>query len=170
MVGRPKKIIKEEVKEEPIIEELVIDAMSTPEPIVEIPVEPIPIPTPVIPPKPVYGTERLLSGSAVSTPRLPDVIGGVCSYCGPGKFDAKASGHPKMIEDLTVDPVTQIGRCEHYSGVQVRCSYCPDSANFAENVKHRRHVVHVSPYDPNKLIFVCDDQACATKHIQKFTA
>lgn len=88
------------------------------------------------------------------TRRLPEVRGGVCEFCG--------------ILDANVDSRDQYKLCPHYRGLQLACSYCPQTANTDEVVTRRRLNVHAHPQNPDTYVVVCDSYECSDKHIKRF--
>ena len=126
--------------------------------------EPTPEPTPE-PPKdtPKYTVERAVEGGGVAAKQLHSIICGVCEHCGTGRLDAKGN----LVEDFKVDPDTQIAKCEHYKGTKIRCSYCPPGANWKSNIITRKHYIFESPFEPGKLLIVCDDMLCGAKHNER---
>ena len=150
-MGRPKKVNNEVLPDPGIIEE------NTP----------IPIPEEAIiePVKPKV--EMRVEQGVMAAKVLPQIVAGVCEFCGPGLYNPRTSPM-KLVEDWRVDPDTQIGKCQHYNGIKMRCSYCPISTDFKNNVEHRRHNVFVSPLNPQELIVVCDDMRCQDKHTKRF--
>lgn len=95
------------------------------------------------------------AGVAVSR-MYPRVTGGVCEYCG-------------VIDNL--QPATeQYKLCQHFKTFgELRCSYCPESADPTEVVYHAELKIHEHPDNPSKLVVVCDSYNCSQKHIQRFT-
>lgn len=114
---------------------------------------------------PKYSVEREGESGAISAKKLPNVIAGVCEFCGPGEYDH--SSPQRMMVDWTVHPETQKGKCQHYKGITIRCSYCPLNAEWTDNIRHRQHLIFESPWDPTKLIIVCSDMACRDKHVKR---
>ena len=141
----PKKKIEEGPKEEPKVE------------LPAVPVEE----------SPKYETYTSVRYGAKPATKLPDIIGGVCEFCGPAKYNISGTS-PTIAEDYRVDQDTQVGKCIHYKGIKVRCSYCPTNANWRGNIYNRRHLVYIDPDNPKQLIMVCDDQQCQDKHWKKY--
>lgn len=100
--------------------------------------------------------ERQGADSVPYVVKHPDVRGGVCERCG--------------IIDQYRDSHEQYKLCEHYRGMQLRCSYCPNDTNHSPEEVSRRSVLKVfnSPTDPGKLVVVCDEYACNDKHQKRF--
>jgi len=110
--------------------------------------------------------DSIVDRGVLNVESLPFIKTGTCEFCGAAEYDH--SSPQKPVKLLTVDPETQIGRCQHYNGVQIRCSYCPANADWAGNIKHRNHKVFKHPYEPNKLVVVCSDMSCADKNARRF--
>ena len=127
---------------------------------------PIPVPDEAVitPPK----VEMRVESAGVPATVMPKILAGVCEFCGPGRYDPRKSPG-ELVENYRVDPDTQLGNCQHYKGIRMRCSYCPISADWKDNIIHRSHNVYVSPLNPQELIVVCDDMRCQDKHIKRFT-
>lgn len=84
----------------------------------------------------------------------PKVYGGVCEFCG--------------IVDRNVDSINQYKLCEHYRGMQLRCSYCEASKDPDEVIRRSRVQVMDSPDNANELIVVCDSYECSERHLARF--
>lgn len=88
------------------------------------------------------------------TRRYPRVFGGVCEFCG--------------VLDKNVDSVNQYKLCEHYRGMQLRCSYCDSSKDSDEVIRRSELKVADSPDNPNQLVVWCDSYECSEKHLNRF--
>ncbi len=97
--------------------------------------------------------ERQGQVSEAMTERFPHVIAGICEYCG--------------IVDQN-SPQFQYQLCPHFSGMELRCSYCPDVVDPEEVVKTADMKIHGHPDNPNKLVVVCDSLNCSAKHLERF--
>lgn len=93
------------------------------------------------------------SGSAYSR-RFPQVRGGVCEYCG--------------VLDGNVPSQYQYKLCPHYRGMQLRCSYCPETKDVDEVIYHANLNIAEHPENPNKLVVWCDSFECSKKHLERF--
>lgn len=113
-----------------------------------------------------YNVERTVERGPIAAKKLPRILSGVCEFCGPGLYDQRTSPMT-LVDNWTVDPDTQIGRCDHYRGVRIQCSYCPLSADWKENILRRPHYVFESPWTPGSLIVCCDDMNCRAKHTNR---
>ena len=106
--------------------------------------------------------ERQGNRSEVYTRRYPDIIGGVCEYC--GVLDKSKPSEEQYT-------VTHVSTCT-YSTIgglgELRCTYCPESVNPVDVVKQRKLTVHESPTNPGQLIAVCDSYECSRKHENRF--
>lgn len=99
--------------------------------------------------------ERTGSISEPITAIYPQIIGGICEYCG--------------VMDRLKPDYLQYTLCPHFKGVgEVRCSYCPGTANPIDVIKQRRIVVHGSPFKTGELIAVCDAYTCSGAHEKRF--
>ena len=85
-------------------------------------------------------------GGYPSARKLPDVIGGTCEFC--GTLD------PKIPADI------QYSVCPHYTGVDIKCSYCPPGADHDEIRKTRRFSIKEFPVGSGQLDVCCDDLNC----------
>lgn len=86
---------------------------------------------------------------------FPHVIGGVCEFCG-------------VIDNL--QPSTeQYKLCPHFKNMgELRCSYCPETANPTEIVYHADLKIHTHPDNPTKVVVVCDSYNCSQAHLKRF--
>ncbi len=84
----------------------------------------------------------------------PRVIGGVCEYCG--------------IMDKNAESIDQYKLCEHYRGMQLKCSYCDASKNPDEVIRRSRMQVMDSPDNPNELVVLCDSYECSERHLARY--
>lgn len=86
--------------------------------------------------------------------RLPEVRGGVCEYCG--------------ILDRNVDSKDQYKLCEHFRGMELRCSYCPESKSPEDIVSRSVMKIAEHPDKPGTWIAWCDSYECSEKHLARF--
>lgn len=88
--------------------------------------------------------------------RYPDIRGGICERCG--------------VIDQNQENTVQHRLCEHYRGMEIRCSYCPADQNHNPEEVARRSILKVfdSPTNPNELIVVCDEYECESRHQKRF--
>jgi len=107
--------------------------------------------------------ERQGSRSEVYVRKYPDIVGGVCEFCGIVNSNAPAEEQYR-ITHVANCPYAAIGGTP---GI-IRCSYCPDNADPIEVVKRARITVHEHPDRPNQLLAVCDSYNCSQKHLQRF--
>ena len=84
----------------------------------------------------------------------PQVRGGVCEFC--GVIDNKQSS------------TVQYKLCKHFKGMDLRCSYCPATADPEQVVYHSVINIHGHPDNPNKLVVVCDSYNCSRAHEVRF--
>lgn len=116
------------------------------------------IPPPVYtPPPPMMPrnkqVERQGALSVPYTHRYPEVRGGICEFCG--------------VLDRNVPSQYQYKLCEHYRGMQLRCSYCPETKDPDEIIYHSVLQVADSP-DGRSLIVWCNSYECAAAHLKRF--
>lgn len=112
---------------------------------------------------PRYTVENQAQYDTVQGKRLPQVRAGVCEHCGPGQYQ-RGTSPLKMVEDWTVVPETQMGRCEHYKGIRIRCVYCKPSSDWAHNIRVRSHTIWEHSKEPGTIIICCDDMNCRAEH------
>ncbi len=97
--------------------------------------------------------ERQGASSEPYTHRYPQVIGGVCEFCG--------------ILDPNTPSEFQYKLCPHYRGMDLRCSYCPDHKNPDEVNKTTILNIHDHPTN-GTLVVVCKAFDCSEKHLSRF--
>ena len=115
----------------------------------------VPAPVQTVAPAPALTIERQGDYAEPVTRRLPQVRGGICEFCG------------------TVDPnlpsEKQYLLCPHYRGIgEIRCSYCPATANPTDIVLKSVMNVAGSPTNPNQLVVWCNSYDCSRKHSARF--
>lgn len=98
--------------------------------------------------------ERLGGASAPMVHFFPQVRGGICEYCG--------------VIDQNQPSQYQYKLCPHYRGMQLSCSYCPESKDPNEIILRSTLNVAEHPDNPNKLVVWCNSFECADKHIKRF--
>lgn len=98
--------------------------------------------------------ERQGDYSSAFSRRFPEVRGGVCEYCG--------------VIDGNFPSEEQYKRCEHYKGMQLRCTYCPSHKNPDDVINHTVLRIAEHPDIPGKLIVWCDSFDCSRAHEQRF--
>lgn len=101
--------------------------------------------------------KRIERQGAVSSPIVsfyPIVRAGVCDRCG--------------VIDPNVEGRFQYKLCEHYRGMQLACSYCPNNTNDDEVISRAIMQVFDHPQNKSELVVVCDTSACLDKHYQRF--
>lgn len=86
--------------------------------------------------------------------RFPEVRGGICEYCG--------------VLDGNQPSQYQYKLCPHYRGMQLACTYCPDSKDPDDVINHSNLKVAEHPDNPNKLVVWCDSFECSKKHLERF--
>lgn len=104
--------------------------------------------------KPKFSVERKVESIIPQSSRLPNVTGGLCDYC--GVKDNKQPAH------------LQYTLCEHYKGIQLKCSYCPPGTDWVDVTLKRQFTVHEYPVGSGSLTVVCDDYRCRDKHFKRF--
>lgn len=99
--------------------------------------------------------ERQGQYSVPMTRMKPKVIGGICEHC--GVLDGNS---PSEVQYLL---------CPHFKEIgELRCSYCPESADPVEVIKKANIKVHEHPDKPNTWIAVCDSYNCGNAHQKRF--
>lgn len=99
--------------------------------------------------------ERLGSLGAPVTRRRPQVIGGICEFCG--------------VMDNNQLSVDQYKLCSHFKDVgELRCSYCPESVDPIEVIRKAKINTYENPDRPGVWIAVCDSYNCVTAHQKRF--
>lgn len=122
-------------------------AVPAPQPIAPTPVAPAPVPR-------QKTIERQGGRSEPFVRHHPRVISGICEFCG--------------VLDRNQPSEYQYKLCPHYRGLQLQCSYCPDSKNPDEVIGHASLNIMEHPDNPDKLIVVCDSYSCSEKHLARF--
>lgn len=98
--------------------------------------------------------ERSGSISAPYSVRFPEVRGGICEYCG--------------VKDMNQPSENQYKLCDHFRGMQLRCSYCPETKDANEVINHTTLKIAEHPDNPSKLVVWCDSYECSKKHLERF--
>ncbi len=99
--------------------------------------------------------ERQGDVSAPSVNFFPQVRGGICEFCG--------------VIDPNQPSQYQYKLCPHYRGMQLRCTYCPQTKDTDDVIIHSTLRVAEHPDNPNKLVVWCNSYDCSKKHIERFT-
>lgn len=86
--------------------------------------------------------------------RFPQVRGGICEYCG--------------VVDGNQPSQYQYKLCNHYRGMQLRCTYCPESKDPDDVINHTILKIAEHPDNPNKLVVWCDSYDCSKAHEARF--
>jgi len=86
--------------------------------------------------------------------RYPEVRGGVCEFCG--------------TMDRNYPSEYQYKLCQHYNGMDLRCSYCDKNKDPNEINKTLTLNVADHPVYPNHLIVWCNSYACSKKHLERY--
>lgn len=98
--------------------------------------------------------ERQATVSAGYSRRYPQIRGGICEFC--GVMDGK---YPSEF---------QYKLCPHYRGMQMACSYCPETKDPNDVINHSVMNVAEHPDNPDKLVVWCDSYDCSKKHLERF--
>lgn len=99
--------------------------------------------------------ERSGDLSAPSSVRWPQVRGGICEFCG--------------VLDPHQPSYMQYKLCNHYRGMQIRCTYCPKSKEPNDVIDHSVMNVAEHPDNPDVLVIWCDSYDCSRKHEERFS-
>lgn len=83
----------------------------------------------------------------------PQVISGICEFCG--------------VLDNTKPSTEQYKLCQHYSGMELRCSYCDESKNPEDVIYHANLNITDHPTS-GQLVVCCDSYTCTQKHQKRF--
>lgn len=119
--------------------------------------------------------ELVVENAVVKAKVWPRIIGGVCEFCGgeimnPEKGTVVGSyrlfGYPDPNNTEDFMDYNKFGKCRHYKGEKIRCSYCRGDAR---RLVRRTLNVFSLPETPNKLIVVCNDYKCQKKHTERFS-
>lgn len=86
--------------------------------------------------------------------RYPQVRGGICEYCG--------------VIDPNQPSQYQYKLCPHYRGMQLQCSYCPQTKDADDVIYHASLNIAEHPDNPDKLVIWCDSYDCSRKHEERF--
>lgn len=84
----------------------------------------------------------------------PQVIGGVCEFCG--------------VIDSKKPSTDQYRLCDHYKGLELQCSYCDESKNPEDVVYRSTLNITDHPDKPGTLVVCCDSYTCLGKHQARF--
>lgn len=98
--------------------------------------------------------ERQGDANAAYSVRYPQVRGGICEYCG--------------VIDPNQPSQYQYKLCPHYRGMQLRCTYCPQSKDSDDVIYHADLNVAEHPDNPDKLVVWCNSYDCSKKHLERF--
>lgn len=98
--------------------------------------------------------ERMGGSSSPMVHHFPQVRGGICEFCG--------------VIDRNQPSEYQYKMCPHYRGMQLACSYCPESKDQNEVITRSTLNVAEHPDNPSKLVVWCNSFECADKHIKRF--
>ena len=98
--------------------------------------------------------ERQGDVSAPYSIRYPQVRGGICEYCG--------------VIDPSQPSQYQYKLCPHYRGMQLRCTYCPQTKDSDDVIYHADMNIAEHPDNPDKLVVWCNSYDCSKKHLERF--
>lgn len=85
---------------------------------------------------------------------FPEIRGGICEYCGVI--------NPSYPGDI------QYKFCPHYAGMEMKCSFCKESADHPNVVRMSKMLVREDPYAPGQLVTLCGSYECTKKFEQKY--
>ena len=85
---------------------------------------------------------------------FPTIYAGTCEHCG--------------VVDANYPGDVQYKFCKHYSGMDMKCSFCKESANHPEVVRMSKLLVREDPYMPGTLVTLCGSYDCTRKYEQKY--
>lgn len=98
--------------------------------------------------------ERQGDVSSPYTRRFPQIRGGICEFCG--------------VIDPHQPSQYQYKLCPHYRGMQMRCTYCPQTKEPDDIIYHSTLNIAEHPDNPNKLVVWCNSYECSKKHLERF--
>lgn len=98
--------------------------------------------------------ERQGGTSAPAVHFFPQVRGGICEFCG--------------VVDPHQPSQYQYKLCPHYRGMQLRCTYCPETKDADDVIYHADLNVAEHPDNPDKLVVWCNSYECSKKHLERF--
>jgi hypothetical protein len=84
----------------------------------------------------------------------PQVIAGICEFCG--------------VMDKNQPSQVQYKLCSHYKGMQLRCSYCDESKDPDEVIYKATLNITDHPTSSGELVVCCDAYTCLGKHQARF--
>lgn len=111
-----------------------------------------PVQTPLVPRQ--MQVERSGEVSSPTSFRYPQVRGGICEFC--GVLDGNQPSH------------MQYKLCGHYRGLQLRCTYCPETKDPDDVINHANLNIASHPDNPSKLVVWCDSYECSRAHEARF--
>ena len=97
--------------------------------------------------------ERMGSKAEPYVRHYPQVIGGVCEYCG--------------VLDPKVPSERQYTLCNHYKGYELQCSYCDETKN-PDEVNYKATLNITDHPTSGELVVCCDSYTCLGKHRARF--
>ena len=98
--------------------------------------------------------ERQGNMGAAYSKRHPQVRGGICEFCG--------------VLDPNTPSQYQYKLCPHYRGMQLRCTYCPETKDADDIIYHSDLNVAEHPDNPDRLVVWCNSYECSKKHLERF--
>lgn len=98
--------------------------------------------------------ERMGSKAEAYVHHYPQVIGGVCEFCG--------------VIDRNKPSTEQYKLCSHYKGLELQCSYCDESKNPVDVIYRSTLNITDHPDKAGTMVVVCDAFTCASKHQARF--
>lgn len=97
---------------------------------------------------------RTGESTTLTSTRYPDIRAGTCEHCG-----VINSNYPGEV---------QYKFCQHYAGMDMKCSFCKESADHPNVVRMSLMTVRTDPYNPKELVTLCGSYECNRKFEQKF--
>lgn len=98
--------------------------------------------------------ERQGDATSAYSIRSPQVRGGICEFCG--------------VLDPNTPSQFQYKLCPHYRGMNLRCTYCPQTKDSDDVNYHATLNIAEHPDNPDKLVVWCDSYECSKKHLERF--
>lgn len=104
--------------------------------------------------QPQVRVERMGAKAEPYVRHYPQVIGGVCEFCG--------------VIDRNKPSTEQYKLCDHYKNLELRCSYCDESKNPTDVIYRSTLNITDHPQNPGTLVVCCDSFTCLGKHQARF--
>lgn len=84
----------------------------------------------------------------------PKIYAGVCESCG--------------VIDPNKPGAVQYKLCPHYAGMDMKCSFCKETANHPEVVRMSTMIIRDDPHVPGQLVTCCNSYECTRRFKEKY--